>query len=39
MKLIDVTAKFKTDDDCLDYIEKMRWPDGQTAGRRSEVNC
>jgi transposase-like protein len=29
MKLIDVTAKFKTDEDCLDYIEKMRWPDGQ----------
>jgi transposase-like protein len=29
MKLIDVTAKFKTDEDCLDYIEKMRWPDGE----------
>ncbi|HKN76701.1 MAG TPA: IS1595 family transposase [Candidatus Acidoferrum sp.] len=29
MKLIDVTAKFKTDDDCLDYIEKMRWPNGE----------
>jgi transposase-like protein len=29
MKLIDVTKKFKTDDNCLDYIEKMRWPDGQ----------
>ncbi len=29
MKLIDVTGNFKTDDDCLDYIEKMRWPDGQ----------
>jgi transposase-like protein len=31
MKLIDVTRKFKTDDDCLDYIEKMRWP--------SEIGC
>ena len=31
MKLIDVTRKFKTDDDCLDYIEKMRWPDGQVG--------
>ena len=32
MKLIDVTRRFKTDDDCLDYIEKMRWPNG-------EINC
>ncbi|HLZ11757.1 MAG TPA: IS1595 family transposase [Candidatus Acidoferrum sp.] len=29
MKLIDVTAKFKSDDDCLDYIESMRWPNGE----------
>jgi transposase-like protein len=29
MKLIDVTRQFKTDEDCLGYIEKMRWPDGQ----------
>jgi transposase-like protein len=29
MKLIDVTQKFKTDDDCLDYIESMRWPNGE----------
>ncbi len=29
MKLIDIARKFKSDDDCLDYIEKMRWPDGQ----------
>jgi transposase-like protein len=29
MKLIDVTEKFKTDDDCLDYIESMRWPNGE----------
>lgn len=28
MKLIDVTRQFKTDEDCLDYIEKMRWPHG-----------
>jgi transposase-like protein len=28
MKLIDVTRQFQTDDDCLDYIEKMRWPNG-----------
>jgi transposase-like protein len=29
MKLIDVTRQFKTDDDCLDYIERMRWPNGE----------
>jgi transposase-like protein len=29
MKLIDVTEKFKTDNDCLDYIEAMRWPKGE----------
>jgi transposase-like protein len=29
MKLIDVTRKFKTDNDCLEYIEAMRWPNGE----------
>src|SRR6202790_2395743 len=29
MKLIDVTRKFTTDDKCLDYIEQMRWPNGE----------
>jgi len=29
MKLIDVTKQFTTDDKCLDYIEKMRWPNGE----------
>src|SRR5258706_280962 len=29
MKLIDVTKQFSTDDKCLDYLTKMRWPDGQ----------
>lgn len=29
MKLIDVTAKFKTEDDCLDYLEQIRWPNGE----------
>lgn len=29
MKLIDVTRQFQTDDDCLDYIEKLRWPNGE----------
>jgi transposase-like protein len=28
MKLIDVTKQFQTDEQCLDYIEKMRWPHG-----------
>jgi transposase-like protein len=29
MKLIDVTRKFQTEDSCLDYIENMRWPNGE----------
>jgi transposase-like protein len=28
MNLIDVVQQFKTDDDCLAYMESMRWPDG-----------
>ncbi|HEU5457249.1 MAG TPA: IS1595 family transposase, partial [Terracidiphilus sp.] len=28
MNLIDVAQQFKTDDDCLAYLESMRWPDG-----------
>ncbi len=28
MKLIDVTKKFATEEQCLDYIEAMRWPNG-----------
>ena len=28
MKLIDVARDFNTDDKCLDYLERMRWPMG-----------
>jgi transposase-like protein len=28
MNLIDVTREFQNDDDCLAYLESMRWPDG-----------
>lgn len=28
MNLIDVTRSFQNDDDCLSYLETMRWPDG-----------
>lgn len=28
MNLIDVTRQFQSDDDCLAYLESMRWPDG-----------
>src|SRR5271168_1916437 len=28
MKMIDVHAKFNTDEKCLDYLEAMRWPTG-----------
>jgi transposase-like protein len=29
MNLIDVTKQFPSDDECLAYIEQMRWPDGK----------
>lgn len=32
MTLIDTAAKFKTEDDCLDYLEAIRWP-------KSEIGC
>jgi transposase-like protein len=45
MKLIDVTRQFQTDEDCLTYIEAMRWPNGEIAcvhcgeiGRASTIN-
>jgi transposase-like protein len=28
MKLIDITRQFSTEDKCLDYLERMRWPHG-----------
>jgi transposase-like protein len=28
MNIREAAAKFKTDEDCLQYIEQMRWPDG-----------
>src|SRR5271170_6031572 len=29
MNLIDVTQHFATDEQCLAYLEQMRWPDGK----------
>ena len=28
MNLIDVTQTFQTEDDALQFLEQMRWPDG-----------
>jgi len=28
MNLIDVSTRLQTEDQCLDFIEKVRWPDG-----------
>jgi len=28
MNLIEIHETFKTDDDCLEYLAKLRWPDG-----------
>ncbi len=38
MNLIDVTRQFKTDDDCLDYIEKARWPSGVCCIKCGSLN-
>jgi transposase-like protein len=29
MNIREAAAKFKTDEDCLTYLEQMRWPDGR----------
>src|SRR6266550_702461 len=31
MNLIDVTKALATDDQCLDFLERMRWPNGVRA--------
>jgi len=28
MNVREAAAKFKTDEDCLTYLEQMRWPQG-----------
>jgi transposase-like protein len=28
MRMIDITARFSTEEKCLDYVETMRWPAG-----------
>jgi transposase-like protein len=45
MKLIDVTSQFNTEIKCLEYIEQMRWPNGEIGcvhcgevGRVSVIN-
>jgi transposase-like protein len=37
MNLIEVTRQFKTEDDCLDYIEKARWSKGLCCIRCGSV--
>ena len=27
-KLVEMTSRFSTQEDCLDYLEWLRWPDG-----------
>jgi len=31
MRMIDVTKRFTTEDKCLNYIEAMRWPNGEVG--------
>ena len=28
MNIREITAKFAQDEDCLKYLQEMRWPDG-----------
>ena len=37
MKLTDITKKFTTEDKCLDYLEQMRWPNGDLCCIRCGV--
>src|SRR6266851_3273553 len=38
MNLLEVTRRFRTEDDCLDYIEQMRWPNGKCCIRCGSLN-
>ena len=29
MNLLDVTKQLQTDDQCLDFLERVRWPEGK----------
>jgi len=38
MNLLEVTHRFQTEDDCLDYIEQMRWPNGKCCVKCGSMN-
>lgn len=38
MNLIDVTQQFATEDQCLDYLEQMRWPSGIGCIKCGSIN-
>lgn len=38
MNLLEITRQFRTEDDCLDYIEKARWPSQKCCIRCGSVN-
>ena|ERR1700739_1328291 len=38
MNLIDVTRQFTSDDECLDYLERVRWPSGMACIACGSVN-
>ena len=45
MNIREAAAKFKTDEDCLTYLEEMRWPHGKVrcpdrgADKPVRVDC
>jgi transposase-like protein len=38
MNLIEVVSKFRTEADCLDYLESVRWPNGLCCIKCGEMN-
>lgn len=38
MNLIEVVSKFRTEADCLDYLESVRWPHGLCCIKCGEMN-
>ncbi len=37
MNLLEIVSKFRTDDNCLDYIEQARWPNGKCCVKCGSV--
>jgi hypothetical protein len=38
MNLLEIVNKFRSDDECLDYIEQVRWPNGKCCIKCGSLN-